>query len=292
MKIMFQTKCGIPNPLPTVNLEGPFIFHVKRGIPAVYFMVTIDPSGQNIVSVSTFEASSELYTALCKKLERNAINDDVYNEYLSVSRGLHDATMHVFNLLKQELYLYDHRWLTGNPLEWSLEGNDWNIIPWGSIFMYTRQRQEQELDRKSATDLQILLNRGEEALLATEHLLEAERTKGRKFQWIEATVAAELAIKEILVRIEPKLEAILLNLPSPPIHKLYGNIFENITGERSEYVAVIKKGAEIRNDFIHKPKHKEINYQEVYDYIANIRKAIKHISIIERKINRTTMEGT
>jgi len=292
MKVAIRSKSGIPNHLPIKIEDCPFIFFINVKTPDVVATVTISDAGDNIYSVATFDVSDDMYKSLDSNLNYNNISEKVKKEYINISIALHNATRHIFDLIRQELYLYELRWLTSNPDEWLNNNEEWKIIPWQTISTAWRSHSAYKLDKKWVSHLQLLLDRGEEALLAIEHLHEAERAVGPQFQWIEATIAAELAIKEILVRIEPKLEVLLYNLPSPPLDKLYGDVLKSITGESSQFVNIVRDGARIRNYLIHKPKSHRFNYQEVNNYIANIKKAIKYLLDVERKANRKLINGT
>lgn len=292
MKVTIRSKSGIPKHLPIKNEDCPFIFSINLKIPDVVATVTVSDFGDNIHAVATFNVSDDMYKSLKSSLNYNSTSVKVRKEYLNISIALHNATRQIFDLIKQELYLYELRWLTSNPDEWFNNVEEWKIIPWQTASTAWRSHSAHKLNKKWVSHLQLLLDRGEEALLAIDHLHEAERATGPQFQWIEATIAAELAIKEILVRIEPKLEVLLYNLPSPPLDKLYGDVLKSISGESSPFVNVVRDGARIRNYLVHKPKSHIFNYQEVYDYIANIKKAIKYLLDVERKANRKLINGT
>ena len=68
----------------------------------------------------------------------------------------------------------------------------------------------------------------------------------------------------------------LLELPSPPLRKLYGTILEEIVGERSPYVSDLHKGAEIRNNLVHRPGTM-VDSQDAVNYMGMVRHAIRHL---------------
>ena len=115
-----------------------------------------------------------------------------------------------------------------------------------------------------------------------QHLWEAHRSSGGRFQWIEATIAAELAVKEMLAGMEPNLRPLLMEVPSPPLRKLYGSVLEAVAGERSPYVKELHEGAERRNKMIHRPEHEEPNDQEVINYLNVVSAAIRHLLKLHR----------
>ncbi|MCK4354714.1 MAG: hypothetical protein KAW83_05615, partial [Dehalococcoidia bacterium] len=105
-------------------------------------------------------------------------------------------------------------------------------------------------------------------------------------QWIYATMAAELAIKEILVRIEPKLQVILETLPSPPLNRLYGDVLESVAGVRSTSLSKLQNGARRRNELVHNPRSPTPTFNEVKEYINFIEDMIRWLLKEWRRIKR------
>ncbi|MBA7702476.1 hypothetical protein ES703_111245 [subsurface metagenome] len=90
-----------------------------------------------------------------------------------------------------------------------------------------------------------------------------------RYKWIDATIAAELAIKEVLIRMEPKLEAIFRYLQSPPIDRLYGEVLKSIAGTKpiKDDINKLRKGVEKRNILIHRPETIKLDHDEVTGYV-------------------------
>ena len=142
------------------------------------------------------------------------------------------------------------------------------------------------LDEMTAKYLQELLSEDEEALVATSYLHQARNSMNRRYQWIYATMAAELAIKEILVRIEPKLRVILEKLASPPLNKLYGDVLESVAGVRSTSLPMLQDGAQKRNQLGHNPKSPTPTFNEVNEYVDFIEDRVKWLLKEWRRIKR------
>lgn len=108
-----------------------------------------------------------------------------------------------------------------------------------------------------------------------------------RYKWIYATTAAELAIKEFLIEYTYKngcnpIEPLLLELPSPPLYKLYGLILESYLGERSPCVTRISKGSEKRDRLLHRPERKggkqeAVSENEARLYVRQIEMALFHL---------------
>ena len=79
------------------------------------------------------------------------------------------------------------------------------------------------------------------------------------------------------MRAKPELEKLLLEIPSPPITKLYGSVLEHYLGERTPFMATIRNGNEVRNELIHNPLSKRINFQDASNYVHDIERAIFHL---------------
>ena len=94
--------------------------------------------------------------------------------------------------------------------------------------------------------------------------------------WIDSTIAAELAIKEFLIRYRPDWKTLLIELPSPPIHKLYGPVLESLAGEKSPVLKELQKGSEIRNRLIHRAGE-SVSREEANEYFMNVETAIFHL---------------
>jgi hypothetical protein len=172
---------------------------------------------------------------------------------------------------------------SGHGNQWSSDGSTWrDIQSEGELRIAMSVQVVGELDRRWQKKIQELLNEGEKPLLAVKLLWEAHRSSGGRFQWIEATIAAELAVKEVLARMEPKLRPLLMEVPSPPLRKLYGPVLEEVAGERSPYVSELNKGAERRNRMIHRPEGEELDAQEVIDYLNVVSAAIRHLLKLHR----------
>tara|TARA_Y100000588_G_scaffold792_1_gene1072 strand:+ start:1640 stop:2542 length:903 start_codon:yes stop_codon:yes gene_type:complete len=125
--------------------------------------------------------------------------------------------------------------------------------------------------------IQSSVDNGVEPLLAMRHLHRAKSEFLPHHKWIDATIAAELAIKEVLSKAQPELEPLLLHMPSPPLSKLYGEIMDKYLGEPSPYKNKINKGVEIRNKLVHRHDSPSIDNQKANDYVADIERAIFHL---------------
>ena len=172
---------------------------------------------------------------------------------------------------------------------WKVEGQDWRPIP-SSFSTVFEAISIPRFDERTCNNLQESLNEGFEPLLAMRHLHRAINESIPHHKWIDATIAAELAIKEVLIRAKPDLESLLLEVPSPPLTKLYGSVLETYLGERSPYLGIIRKGVEVRNRLVHRPTSERVDAQEAVDYVDNIELVIFHLLSLLKPQNRLIQE--
>ena len=121
------------------------------------------------------------------------------------------------------------------------------------------------------------LDKGYRPLIGMRHLFRAMQEAEPRFRWIDITIALELAIKEALIRKHPEIELLVLEMPSPPLTKLYDKIMKHYLGEKSPYLAVIKTGMETRNKLLHRPDGVAITETQAGDYLRDAHKAINHL---------------
>lgn len=264
--------------MPLKNRDGPFRFLHPTGYCDRDVTTDISEKGDEIISQAEFEMSDSLHSALITNMPVDDLPDDIRAELLQVNSPLLDANRRSLQLILQELNSPVHHAESWGTQAWSSDGTEWNNYPFfgfqigdfGIIVLPI-------LDSEAQTRVQSVLNRLEEPLVGFQYLQDARRVHGDRYKWILATVAAELAIKETLIRLEPKLETLLLEVPSPPIGKLYGAVLKSVAGEESPHKTKLTKGAEKRNKLVHRPERVKFRPQEVREYLSMVASAIKHL---------------
>ena len=243
--------------------------------------------GKTIEAESVVDSFEPNILQILGTSDYDKLNDGEKKQISDITRPIREAVRQFAGLLKQELHRYDvSDELIGNAHhEWSLDGNQWFRVPYG-LSMQIRTSSLGNLNTATAKSLQELLSGNEEALVATSYLHQAMNSDNRRYQWIYATMAAELAIKEILVRIEPKVQVILEELPSPPLQKLYGDVLESIAGVKSNGLNTLQNGARKRNQLVHNPNSPTPTFSEVNEYINFIEDRIKWLLKEWRRIKR------
>lgn len=123
----------------------------------------------------------------------------------------------------------------------------------------------------------ILVEEDIEPLFGFTHLHKAFLETNTRHQWIDATTAAELGIKEFYGLYKPDLGTLLQHLPSPPLSKLYGEVLQSYTGTKSPMVSFLSKGAEQRNLLIHRPRQAAPGEHETDLYLHRVQIALMHL---------------
>lgn len=125
--------------------------------------------------------------------------------------------------------------------------------------------------------MQAGFDNGYKPLVGMRHLFRAMQESESRFRWIDTTIALELAIKEALIRKKPDFEILLLEMPSPPLHKLYGPVMKEVFGVSSPHCKCIQNGVETRNKLIHRPSGVSISVEEAATYLRTAHRAINHL---------------
>lgn len=86
-----------------------------------------------------------------------------------------------------------------------------------------------------------------------------------------------MAIKEFLGIIKPELIPLLLEVPSPPLRKLYGILLEEYAKERSPKLSKLVNGQATRNNLVHRPESIKLETEETNNYIRDVEIAIFHL---------------
>ena len=206
------------------------------------------------------------------------LNQKLQTELISMTSTLSKATKKVLYLIKYCLNCTDlnEDLFSTKGIYWSIDKSKWKSLP-GITDAILDIQVIIPLNEKTSKSIQNYIENNFEPFLALRHLHKAKRENNPRYKWIDATIAAELAIKEFLSRYEPKIGTILLEMPSPPLRKLYGSILEYYTNERSPKVNELDKGAEKRNKLIHRPEDIHVDPEQVNKYIHDVEIAIYHL---------------
>ncbi len=199
-QIWITSQHTIIGTLKTELKDGPFVFACHQD-DLMDCQVTINSLGESIINKARVEVSNELLLELDQDKLITELPQELEVEINKKLRLLFLVSRRVVRLIHQETQ--DPTLLPANELstrpegeKWSIDGVNWRQINGLRMHIAGHGHVVGKLTRELQTIVQELLDQGEEPLLALQHLYEAERSDGLRFKWIEATVAAELAIKK------------------------------------------------------------------------------------------------
>lgn len=233
------------------------------------------------------------------RFEGDKLDDVTYSELHRLFSSMRNAVRYVLSLLKyhhkhygisegcfsikaEQIYVAENR-VYEVPSRPSIVWDNYSHFP---------------LSNESSAFLQQSIEAGVVPLEAMKYLHRARIETVPHYKWIDATIAAELAVKEILCRAKPEIAPLLVELPTPPISKLYGRILKEYLGEESPYRNALVKGQEKRNELVHRPTKSRVDSQDANEYAQNVEAAIFHLlsllypydSLIDREVGVDTAE--
>lgn len=237
------------------------------------------PEEYIVKSREEVEVSVELFRAM-ETGKYGSLSEPLKSELSGLTQNVSLATRRVLGLIKYcfNQYDIDERLMSSRGSFWSKDGTDWKRIS-QRLHVAVSVTGTQVLNDESCKWLQDYIDSEYEPFIALRHLHRARKETTPRHKWIEATIAAELAIKEFLMRRKPELTTLLLEVPSPPLHKMYGPVLTEYAGKAlpKGIVSAIKEGAEIRNRLLHRPEEEDIDDQKALNYVSAVAEAIKQL---------------
>ena len=268
-KCEFRTDSGIDFKL--VNADKNYDFNVPHEAHRVFVRIE---NGKYIQAIQKIDNPDQI-----KKLKQilESRKADINGIYATIREAIYKLV----RLLKEELVWVD---LSDNLIKnehyfWSLDGINWTetvIRKQGYVSVFGQGI----LHSKTVKVIQEMLDIGVTPLVAIDYLHHARKTPSNKYKWIYATVAAELATKEVLILINPKLKTLLGEIQSPRLDLLYGSVLEDLTGHKHPKTNELGKGASIRNKLIHNPKHPQPTTEKTIKYVSFVETTVKWLLAI------------
>lgn len=242
--------------------------------------VIIDPTDNNVESSYEFNIPDEIWTTFQNNLDGKDLPKEFKETLRHKASVTMKATKKVLGLIK---YCFDCTTLDENLLSsdsiqiyWSINKSEWKTFC-SKNCVTVNVRGGFNLNEKNAKVIQEYIDNNFSPFFALRHLHRAMNETNTRYKWIDATIAAELAIKEFLIRKEPTIEPLLLEVPSPPLDKLYGTILESYTKERSPKLKELINGVTKRNKLVHRPQDIKLTIEEANKYVYDVKTAIYHL---------------
>jgi hypothetical protein len=269
-----------------------FTVSVDRGLQAV---VEIDYDSNSIITtIRDINVPDDFAEELkgIGRFELEKVPGHLLEDLSFIYSSLSIASKTVVSLLKYHLrhMAISEQLFSIRGATWTTGDGEYNDLPSslsGSISWHSTEL----LRANTIVNIQSSIDESIEPLIAMRHLHRAQEENIAHHKWIDATIAAELAVKEVLSSKKPELEVLLMEMPSPPLAKLYGSILEEYLGERSPYLKFIREGVEVRNRLVHKPYAESIDLQVANNYVRHIEGAIFHLLSIIHPENQLILNA-
>jgi hypothetical protein len=253
---------------------------------------SLDFESGKVEAVSQIEISTQLFEELSRQCKKNPDQGlpcldfipQVRDEFYNILNEFDFAIKKVISIMRSRFHIIgisDNIVDRDEKISWSLDNVNFQTIYCikSSIVVLG-----QTISKKDLHLIQNDLNNDNSPFfMAFRFLNSALNDDVPEFKILDATTAAELAIKEFLIRKNPALEKLLSELQSPPLPKLYGSILEQYSsvpgknGEKSPRLKVLDYGNQLRNKIIHSPTKLEIPEFFAYFYCINVESAICHL---------------
>jgi len=258
--------------------ENRFRFSVplKYKFPVI---VEIIPNEKRVETFSKIEISSEIWNVIHNNLDLKDLPDNLQDEISEIHLNISNSVKKVLIPIKYCLKCIslDENLISNSKIYWSKYKSNWKPFP-SRIYVTLDDRGFWQLNKETAKDIQNYILNDFKPFFALRHLHRAINENNPRYKWIDATIAAELAIKEFLIRREPCIKDLLLEVPAPRLDILYGKILKKYNnGNNSPYLKKLKEGAEKRNKLIHNPQNINVSHEEANKYIHDVENAIYHL---------------
>jgi len=278
MIIYFKGSYSILGQIFSDSKEQKFRFEVPiSGIRTI--TLDIIPSERIVEAFCDYDVSEESWKALqAAAFDKEKLAPQLRAEFSAIESGLSEATRKTLNLIKYNLnqrHLQDTLFAS-EGVYCSIDRTEWKRLP-RALSVAVNVQIFPHLNENTAGVIQEYLKEGLEPFFSLRHLHRAIEESNPRYKWIDATIAAELAIKEFLIRLNPELEALVVEVPSPPLDKLYGPILKSYAGTPSPKLKEIREGAHTRNKLIHRPQDTHIDHKKAIKYVNDIEIAIYHL---------------
>ena len=231
-----------------------------------------DPRMTTMVNIEGNEELLEYYQDIPKAIPRNQALESHRDELYAGAQQVLKYLKYFYGIAELDENLH----LSGG-FEWSLDETVWYPLPEKHETRWLPGGLIYTLDDNLLFWMPKLAERNIQPFFAFTHLHAAFSETNTRHQWINATIAAELAFKEFLSQFDNRATTLITQVPSPPLQKLYRDVLKDYTGEESPVHSKLSKGAEKRNALIHRTTEPSPTRQETLIYNHQVEVAIFHL---------------
>lgn len=272
MFMQFKKTFEIEGDFSIIERDAPFVFSIPFPKYHSIFELMYTPNSNSLVVTSELQLSEPTSQFVLQSDDTLHCNEellDIRDNFNGIARKLANHFKYSLNqyyikesLIQTKEFLVSH------------DNSSWKKILDGQILTADFPFGIAKLNNQTMREIDFYLNNEIEPLVAMSHLHRAKNDTNPRHKWLDATIALELGIKEILIRKHPKMSVLLLEMPSPPLPILYGKISQEYLGERVLTSNFLSIAIQKRNELIHKPKNIEITLGEANEYVLKVEEAI------------------
>lgn len=259
----------------------------SRNISEASFSVMVDEIEVNLViqisknlveTIHQFEVSEDMFNVLQTYItDGSELPQNQQDELMQINQPSSKATRILLTHIKYGLNYTSIResLFSVKPLDlWSEDGEKWFNMP--TIQDLTLEaRIVFPLNEERIGIIQNNINNKKMPYYSLQFLHKAQQAIYPRDRLLYSAIAVELAIKEYLIEIKPKLDFLVLHIPSPPLEKMYHNVLESL-GERPSSVRKkeLQNLAEYRNKLVHRPQELHISHEIAKKIVTIASKAV------------------
>ena len=284
--IYFRVASAIVPPFPVAPLDAQFSFDVpadaalaaRATIEGPIRLVIVD-GGANVHAACAVAVPTSMRSRLAMGEHVSNLVADQVSIWTTCLALLDTAARQTIDLLAEELGKHGSVVSAPSPnsYEWSEDEQNWKRLP--------AQQPPQPLALTIVTNLNLqnhdalrkLVASGHKPLTSSTFITLARQSKAPQVKWILAAVAAEIGIKEGLVKLNPALETELTARRTPRIEKLFGPYLEGVTGVASPFARAIQDGADVRNALVHSAHATMVDELQAERFLNTVEEALHSI---------------
>ncbi|PGM84729.1 zinc chelation protein SecC [Bacillus cereus] len=241
--------------------------------------IELDVNEGKFIAFQTRKVSNRVVKALLEEhADFNSMEKTVADDVIMIIKDLWSPLSSAIDDLMNWIHLvlfinHNGRITNAKTDKFSIDQETWKKGP-SDLEAHISFSQPYTLTQERKDYIQGQLNNERLPFIAFKYLIQAKNEDESEIKWINATIAAELAIKEFYMNYDEKFSFILLEMPSPPLYKMYGKMLESITGKKCTKLKSIQKGVEIRNSLVHSPSEQKLSTPQVNQYISDVETSI------------------
>lgn len=251
----------------------------------------MDFENKKIEAISQVDVSDQLFEELSHHIPKTLEDGfpiinfaSASGEFFNILDEYDDALKNVISLMRARFHIVgiaDDLIERDEPFFWSLDNPNFGLIFWiKPAYIQLGQTIKQNDFQQIQNDLE---NETIPFFIAFRFLNRALNDDIPELVILDATIAAELAIKKFLeIKNHPNAKR-WIESQAPPLPILYGSILESISSEngkkwdRLPQLKILDYGNQLRNKIVHSPIKLDIPEKFADFYCINVESAICHL---------------